>query len=251
MPRIWRLVDSDLVETPVSAALDEAILDAHVMEAVPSTLHFYRRRHPSVSLGYFQKVSESVDLGRCEMRGVRIVRRRSGGSSIFSDSGQIIYGLVVHAEDLPRDMRKSFEVVCSAIASALRSFGVDARHRPVNDIEVGGRKVSGSAQLRRKGSVLMHGTVIVESDLALMDEVLRVLPRKGVPTLRPSERVANLSSLVGGNIDNSELKARIAVELGKAFDASFEPGQLTSLEKEMVENLVRTRYGTDQWNLKY
>jgi lipoate-protein ligase A len=231
--------------------MDEAILEAHIAGEVPDTLHFYRRAVPTISMGYFQKVGESVDTGECERRGVSIVRRKSGGSSIYTDSGQLIYGLVLHEKELPADRTDSFCVVCSALAEALRSYGIDARFRPMNDIEVGGRKISGNAQLRRKGSVLQHGTILVDTDLAAMDSVLKVVRSKRESVARPSDRVATLSSLLGAAPDMDEVKRRIADEVASKFKVRFEKKGLSTLEKSIVRTLVGEYYGRKEWNLRF
>jgi lipoate-protein ligase A len=251
MPKIWRLVDSGLVSPPESAALDDAMLEAHIEGVIPSTLHYYVRDQPTISVGYFQKISESVDAAEASKRGVAIVRRKSGGSSIFTDSGQLIYGLVVHESDLPSGMSESFRAICSAIARALSSFGLEARYRPMNDVEVGGRKISGNAQLRRKGSVLQHGTVIVKTDLETMDAVLKVDKSKKASLSRPSERVASLSSLLGRTVSIDDVKERMTTELSKTFQVQFEEGALTESERAIVNRLVAERYSRDEWNLKF
>ncbi len=245
MRDVWRLVDSGMVRPPVSAALDEAILEAHSDGAVPDTLHFYARSSPTVSVGYFQKVGETLDIDACRRFGVNIVRRASGGSSIYTDEGQLIYGLVVRSEELPPTPEASFAVVCGAIARALSSLGIDARHRPVNDIEVGGRKVSGSAQLRRRGSVLQHGTIIVDTDLAVMDSVLR-----HVDGPKPSERVTTLAALLGSPPSMDELKMRIQAAVSDAFGVRLEKGALTHDEAGHAGRLVGERYSRDEWNLR-
>lgn len=246
----WRVVDSGLVSPPESAALDEAILEAHIEGAVPNTLHFYVRRQPTVSVGYFQKVSDSVDVAEASRRGVAIVRRKSGGSSIFTDPGQLIYGLVLHERDIPYGTGGSFRYTCSAIARAISSFGPDARYRPMNDVEVDGRKVSGNAQLRRKGSLLQHGTVIVRTDLEAMDAVLKVDQVKNPTLARPSERVRNLSSLTRDPVSIDEVKERITSEFSKAFQVRLEKGVLTEHERGIVDRLVAERYSRDEWNFK-
>jgi lipoate-protein ligase A len=237
------MVDSAPLPTAESAAVDEAILGLHADGAVPSTLHFYTRLEPTVSVGYFQRVSEAVDLEECARRGVRLVRRGSGGSSIYTDPGQLIYSLVLPASAIGAG-EESFAAVCGPIAKALGALGVAARYRPVNDIEVGGRKVSGSAQLRRHDSVLQHGTVLIDADIECMDAVLRH------GTTLPSDRVTTLSRLMGKPPRVDVVKAFIAAELGRAFSVDLEPGTLTAAEKERVETLVRTRYGSDGWNLR-
>jgi len=243
-------VDSGLVSPPESAALDDAILEAHIAGVVPSTLHYYVRARPTISVGYFQKVSESVDAAEASRRGVAIVRRKSGGSSIFTDSGQLIYALAVHESELPSGMSDSFLVICSAIARALSSFGLDARYRPMNDVEVDGRKISGNAQLRRKGSVLQHGTVIVQTDLDAMDAVLKIDRSKHPSPSRPSDRVANLSSLLGRAVSIDDVKERMTSEFSKTFQVRLEKGILTESEREIVDRLVAERYSRKEWNLK-
>lgn len=251
MLHAWRLVDSGLVSPAESAALDEAILEAHAEGRAPNTLHFYIRAVPTVSVGYFQKIAESVDTAECERRGVSIVRRKSGGSSIYTDRGQLIYGLVVHQSDLPVDRADSFRVICQAIADAVKSFGVDAVYRPMNDVEVDGRKISGNAQLRRKDSVLQHGTVVVDCDMAAMDAVLKVtsVRRKGIS--RPSDRMTTLTRLIGAVPDMDAVKGSILRTFGEAFDANFSLSPLTDIESRMVKTLVSERYSRREWNFKF
>lgn len=250
MPRVWRLVDSGVVGPAESAALDEAILECHSSGGAPNTLHFYRRSSPTVSIGYFQRVSDTVDLGECDRLGVSLIRRRSGGSSIYTDSGQLIFGLVVAASDLPRGREESFRLICSAVARGLASLGMDARYRPANDIEVGGRKVSGSAQLVSRGSVLHHGTILVDTSLENMDAVLRLDPGKNPRLARPSDRITTLSSILGSTPDMEAVKAGIAKEVAAAFMCDFEKAPLSPGEEDLVRKLVHERYGREDWNFK-
>jgi lipoate-protein ligase A len=245
------LVDSDLVSPAVSAALDEAILEAHIAGKVPNTLHFYRRGVPTISIGYFQKVSESVDMAECERRGIALIRRKSGGASIYTDAGQLIYGLVVHEDDLPSERGESFRMICKAIAEALDAFGLDAVYRPTNDVEVDGMKVSGNAQLRRKGSVLQHGTIVVDTDMRQMDAVLKV-PNLGQGVkVRPSDRVTTIAALLGSAPDMELVKGSLVFAFGAAFGVEFVATPLSKVEDALVEKLVRERYSRKDWNLKF
>jgi lipoate-protein ligase A len=245
------LVDSGLVSPAVSAALDEAILEAHIAGKAPNTLHFYRRDRPTISLGYFQKVAESVDIAECGRRKVALIRRKSGGSSIFTDQGQLIYGLVVHEDDLPADRGESFSMTCTAIAKALVKLGLEAAYRPMNDIEVGGMKVSGNAQLRRKGSVLQHGTIVVDTDVRQMDCVLRVLKIAPGAGMKPSDRVATLASLLGTVPDMELVKRALVSSFEDAFKVRFASSPLSNVEEAFVRKLVRERYSKKEWNMKF
>ena len=242
----WRLVDSGLVAPAESVALDEAILEAHSAGSAPDTLHFYVRSSPTVSVGYFQSVGEGLHIEACRRLGVSVVRRGSGGSSIYTDRGQLIYALVSRSDNLPATPDASFALVCGAIAKALSSLGLEARHRPVNDVEVGGRNVSGSAQLRRRGSVLVHGTIIVDTDMAAMDSVLR---RHGAGP-RPSERVTSLRSLLGAAPAMDDVKRLLRESFSSSLGAVFEEGALSEEERDRAARLVAERYSRDEWNLR-
>jgi lipoate---protein ligase len=243
MTGTWRLVDSGHIPPAESAAVDEAILESHAEGLVGDTLHFYVRSKPTVSIGYFQKVKEAVDVAECARRGVRLVRRRSGGSSIFTDPGQLIYAVVLPASAIGTG-EGSFASVCVPVARAISSLGFDAKHRPANDIEVDGRKISGSAQLRRRGSALQHGTVLIDSDVETMDAVLRS------GDVKPSDRVTTLSRLTATKPSMDRVKMAIAGEIARSFSVSYERCELTAREQERIRELVDARYGRDEWNLK-
>ncbi len=233
-----------------SAALDEAILEAHILGAVPDTLHFYIRSAPTISVGYFQKVSESLDLDECRKRGVQIIRRKSGGSSIYTDREQLIFALVLHEDELPNDRSESFRAICEPVARAVCTLGVDAKYRAMNDIEVLGKKISGNAQLRRRGSVLQHGTIIVSTDLLAMDSVLKIPSVKDIIT-KPSDRVTSLACLLGVKPEMDRIKALITNEVSKSFFAKLVPGEMTPQERRIVHELVRERYSREEWNFRF
>jgi lipoate-protein ligase A len=234
-----------------SAALDEAILTAHASGSVPNTLHFYIRSAPTISVGYFQKISETIDLDECRKRNVQVIRRKSGGSSIYTDRDQLIFALVLHERELPDDRTDSFKAICEPVARAISSFGVEAKYRPMNDIEIGGKKLSGNAQLRRKGSVLQHGTVIVSADLQAMDAVLR-LPQSALGNVsKPSDRVTSLASLLGTKPDMEALKSKIAEEISAGFSVKFAPGLMTKQERGIVHDLIKERYSREEWNFRF
>ena len=243
MTRLWRLLDSGALPTPQSAAVDEAVLEAHSRGAAPDTLHFYTRSRPTVSLGRFQRVADALDPGECKARDVAIVRRRSGGGTIYTDSGQILFALVSSQGTLGDNTAASFARVCTAVADSLRSLGANARYRPVNDVEVEGRKVSGSAQLRRHGSVLHHGSVLVDTDLEAMDAVLIS------PATVPSERVTTLSLILGRAPALEDVRHSMIIGFQEALDVGFQPGELTEYELGLVDDYVAKHYGDDEWNL--
>ncbi len=237
----WRLVDTDLASPPFTAAADEAIALARSKDLVPNTLHLYRREVPTVSLGYFQSVETDIDIDFCERNGICILRRVSGGSTIYTDPGHLIYALVVDEDELPRDKHEAYEKVCGAIVRALGILGVDAEFKPINDVLVGGRKMSGSAQMRRWGVVLQHGTLILDNDPGMMSGALRA---------DKTGNITSLAEMLGSKPDLPKIKDALVRGFGEVFDIAFSREQFTGPENERISKLIAEKYGRKEWNYR-
>ncbi|NLK25879.1 MAG: lipoate--protein ligase family protein [Euryarchaeota archaeon] len=234
-----RLIDSDLQSPAYTAAADEAILIARNEGIVPNTLHFYRRDVPTISLGHFQKVEECVDLAKAKEKEVRLIRRMSGGSTIYTDPGQIIYSLTVHRSDLPSSPAEAFRIVCRGILEALSLLGLDGEFEPVNDVLIGGRKISGSAQLRRGNVIAQHGTILVDTDLTLMSDVLRSRKRTADGMTALAKEMEYVPSM-------DVVKGALVKGFSRALDESITPGSMTEREETLVADLIRNKYGTSR-----
>lgn len=247
----WRLVDSDLSSPPFTVAADEAIALARSKDLVPNTLHFYRRNAPTISLGYFQRVEKAVDLKFCEKNKIQLVRRVSGGGAIYTDENHLIYALIVDEGQLPKSKEKAYEKACSGIVLALEMLGVRAEFKPINDVLVNGRKISGSAQRRRAGVVLQHGTIILDNDPGMMFKALRLdeekMRKRG---LDKETYVTSLKEILGIKPKASAVKEALAKGFGEAFGVEFEKGALTPFELSQLEKLIAEKYGRREWNLR-
>jgi lipoate-protein ligase A len=230
--------------------VDEALL-VGAFDGGAATLHLYRRKPPGVTLGYFLKASESADLEFCKKKGITVIRRLSGGGAIYTDEGQLVYGLVVR-DLLPVAPQKCFEIVCGALVRALGSLGCNAVYSPVNDVLVNGKKLSGSAIVNRGRIKLAHGTVIVHIDRDTMFKALKTdkakLKAKGLA--HPGKRVTSVEEVLGKRPPMDEVKTAVAKALGDEFDLKVKNGSLTAAERARIDDLVRTKYCTDEWNLK-
>ena len=235
----WRVIDLGRINPALTAAVDEAILTSCAAGSVGNTLSFYSRDRPTVSLGYFEKASECIDLDLCREKGIVIIRRLSGGSAIYTDSGQIIYTLTLSHGLVPENPKGSYPLICAGVVNALQSLGIAAEYRPLNDVVVDGRKISGSAQTRRAAVVLQHGTVIVDSDLETMMRV--ILQRPGKPRRR--EEMTSISIELGRTVEMDEVKNALVTGFEKAFGITACRSSLTTEEKELARNLSEEKYG--------
>ena len=235
----WRVIDLGRMDPALTAAADEAILTFRSKGLVEDTLSFYSRDRPTVSLGYFEKASECVDLELCRELGVDIVRRLSGGSAIFTDPGQIIYTVTVDARLVPENPKESYPLICGGVVNALRGMGIGAEHRPLNDVVVNGRKISGSAQTRKAGVVLQHGTVIVDSDLDTMMRVIRQRPGK----LRSISDMTSVSLELGRKVCEDEVRTALVAGFERSFGIECVKSDLRYEERTLARKLAEEKYG--------
>ena len=196
MTGAWRLID-DLdagVDAAGQMAADEALLDAVAAGASAPALRLYRWVPPALSLGRFQP-DDDVDLDACARLGIDVVRRPTGGQGLLH-GGDLTYAV---AMPLPAGTAGGVDAVYRWIADALIAglarVGVTAavaRHDgpagPVcfagqqgADLRVGDRKVCGSAQVRRDGAVLQHGSILLTR--LPFDETDVLLARPGAPAV--------------------------------------------------------------------
>jgi lipoate-protein ligase A len=206
--RSWRLVD-DLDRARDAAAqmaADEALLDEVAAGAAPA-LRLYRWSPPAMSLGRFQPDAD-VDTDACARLGVEVVRRPTGGMALLH-GGDLTYAVAMPRPEGPEGgVDPVYRHLAGGLIAGLARLGVAAavaRHDgpagPVcfagqqgADLRVGDRKLCGSAQVRRAGAVLQHGSVLLER--LPFDETHLLALRPGAPAVT-SERLRAATVTLG------------------------------------------------------
>lgn len=236
------------VSGAANMAFDEALLEAAAAGSAP-TLRIYRWDEPTLSLGYFQ--SHHARREHPPSAGCPLVRRLSGGGAIVHDR-ELTYSLTLPRQQ-PWSARTEslYEAVHLALIAALKQMNVAARlcgddacakpgapqpllcfqRRAPGDVLVEGAKVAGSAQRRRAGAVLQHGSVLLAASSAAPE-----LPGVGQFSAAPISG----ETLVEAWLD------RLAAQLGlQPVRASYEAAL-----RRRAEELERTKYATAQWNCR-
>ncbi len=236
---------------PTQMAIDEAIASARRHEETPNTVRLYRWNPSAVSVGYFQSVTKEVNIEECERQGVDIIRRITGGGAVYHDyNGELTYSFVAPENDpkVPHDILKSYEVICGAVIKGLNHLGVDCKFEPVNDISAGGKKISGNAQTRRHGVVLQHGTVLIDTDIVKMFQVLRISDAKISDKMIQAveDRVTNVRRYLDRNVSFTEARDALVKGFEEIFDVELVPGQLTDYEEQLVQEYYK-RYSSHEW----
>ena len=147
---------------------------------------------PTIVVGSFQNIHEEVDVSYAKQRGIDIVRRLSGGGTVYQDSGSIQFAFIEKREgDI--DFHRYLEPICET----LRELGIASEINGRNDITVGGKKVSGNSQYRAAGKTVHHGTLLFSVDIDEMERATRLpdykIASKGIKSVR--SRVCNMAPL--------------------------------------------------------
>ena len=253
MPRIetWRLVINE-GDVYWCMALDEAILEARLRNLVPNTLRLYVINPSAVTVGYFQKISDAINLEYLTKHSIPFTRRITGGGSVYHDAnGEITYSLIADTNFLPRDIQKCYEFICQSLIEALSLLHVKAVFMPVNDIVANGRKISGSAQIRRGNVVLQHGTLMYNTDLNVLARALKVpiqkLASHGISSIK--DRVTTVSLEVGKRVLKSEVVKALIEGFKKVLKVEFEKSEPTSEEVSLARQLAM-KYKSRDWIFK-
>ena len=268
----WRLLIEDSPRSgAANMAVDEAIAEAAAAGAVPPTLRFYRWNPPTVSLGRHQKLAD-VDESQIAARGYDLVRRATGGRAILHVD-ELTYSVAGPIEEpsMAGGVMDAYLRFSNALLSGLSTLGLNAdkaggRTRAgrelsaacfetpsAYEITAGGRKLMGSAQSRRKGYVLQHGSLPLWGDVTRLVDVL-ALSCTAKDRLRQQLRrqAATLAEALDLPPDSERLAfphvaAAMAGGFASALDQDLEPGTLSASELSRSAELIRVRYADPAW----
>jgi lipoate-protein ligase A len=303
-PATWRLLITPPTDGAINMAIDEAILHALADGVGYPTLRFYRWVPPCLSLGYNQHYAE-VDESACTRLGYTWVRRPTGGRAILHID-ELTYSVVVPANE-PRvdgSVVDAYRRLSTGLLTGLRTLGADVfqaqEEKVVNshqgavcfdtpskyEITVRGKKLIGSAQVRRRGMVLQHGTLPLTGNLSRIFSCLRISEPEPVgpgpyharlqgpqgqitkydgqpgtvleagqshrDLTRWSDwllaRACTLEQVLGHEVSFDQAANALAQGFASALNLQLEPGQLIDDELLLVERLRREQYANDGWN---
>ncbi|MBS3816083.1 MAG: lipoate--protein ligase family protein [Candidatus Thermoplasmatota archaeon] len=228
-------------------AIDESILRSFDEGNCDPTFRFFRFKPSAITLGYTQSIEETIDVKRCEEENIPFVRRMTGGGTVFHDyDGEITYSMVTKKAE--KDIEESFRKNLQPVINTLKRFGLDATFKPYNDILVGTKKISGSAQRRGKEGFLQHGTLMYATDLEKLSEILKVdeekLKEKGADSFL--DLVTTVEKETGEKPGLEEIIDSMKEEYVKHFQEEVEEEGLSEEEKERTSKL-ESKYSSDSW----
>ena len=250
MTAAFRVIDTGVREGRANIAFDPALIELRQQDKVPDTIRFMRFP-PTALIGRHQDLSREIDLEYCDEHGIGTVRRVTGGGAIYLDEGQLGWELVFHRASLGiANLPDLAAAICNAAAAGLRELGVRARFRPRNDIEVDGRKISGTGGFFDGDILIYQGTVLVDMNAAQMVRALNIPEAKIAKHDLDSaeERVVTLKELLGENLPDMEtIKAAMVKGFTGVLGITAEYGEITEAEETLAKQYLDDEIGGDEF----
>ena len=260
-PRAWRLLVTEPCDGATNMAVDEAVWRGRQAGTSPPTVRFFAWQPPTVSLGYGQPLGRDVDVVACYRLGVGLVRRPTGGSAIYHDGPEreLTYSVVAAADDLggAADLLQTYHWIGRALLRGLKALGAPVEMVAVAsgegptpafcfartgtyELEIGGRKVVGSAQRRQGVTFLQHGAVLLGVDEPRLRAVF--------PTTRdPLATLTTLEAALGHRPKFDDVAATLAAAFEMEHGIELRPNGLSADETAAVARLVTEKYATAEW----
>ncbi len=247
MAAVFRVIDTGVRDGRRQIAFDQALIDTHKAGKIPDSIRFLRFP-PTALVGRHQALSREIDLAHCRANGVGVARRITGGGAIYFDEGQLGWELVFNRSTLGISSLAEFtRRICEAAAAGLSRLGVDAKYRPRNDIEVGGRKVSGTGGFFDGDTLFFQGTVLVDMNPADMLAALKVprakLEKRALDSA--AQRVATLKELLGAAPPLAAVREALLAGFSERLGISPVAGAITGHEEALAARLHDEEIGTD------
>jgi lipoate-protein ligase A len=244
-------LDLTLPSPAENLALDEALLDAAESGSSGEVLRFWESSTPFIVVGYANKIASEVNIAACETRSIPILRRCSGGGTVVQGPGCLNYAVILRITETgpTRSISTANQFIMERVRAGVQSatgnrqpaisiqghtdLTVTTHHTPRTTL-----KFSGNAQRRRKTFLLFHGTLLLNFDLLLIGELLRM------PSLQPDYRGGRSHEgfITNLNLPAETVKRALAAEWNAIADSTTQP----KLPAAFVE-----KYNSAEWNSKF
>jgi lipoate-protein ligase A len=271
-PAVWRLViDEQPRSGAANMAIDQAIAEACAAGDSLPTLRFYQWQPPAISLGRNQPQAE-IDHAAAAAKGYEIVRRPTGGRAILH-TDEWTYSVAARQEEarLTGGVMDAYLSISNALLAGLLRLGVPAHKAPASvragsdvsaacfevpsayEITAGGRKLIGSAQSRRAGYVLQHGSLPLYGDITRLIDVLALEPAAAA-ALRAelAQRACTLAAALGVGDDHPSVQfGAVCTAMRQGFETTLaltcKPGPMAAGEMRRAAALIREQFANDEW----
>ena len=248
----------------MNMAIDEAMLLTQKASAQP-TLRFYDWLHPAFSFGYFQRISEEVDVSACDTHGIELVRRMTGGGTVIH-GWDVTYTIIVpHGSGMfPKDISAAYCAISDCLINGLQRLGIDVAHQiekptagdapnicltnPAQyDTLLHGKKIAGVSQRRNQVGVMYQGYIAL--DLPTSDVLVLASRQVSFDHVAVGKSTA-INQCRSVPIHRKQLEDAVVVGFQETLDIEFVEVEPLPEEIENAEALAQTKYRSAEWNFR-
>ncbi len=241
-----RIVDSGLRTARENLSLTEALCTGMRAGTTPDTLRFQHFPRSAI-VGRHQRLEREVNLDWVGANGVETARRMTGGGAIVMGPGILGWELIAARSRVPAALSTVTSLICNGVANGLRGFGANAAFRPRNDVEINGKKVSGTGGYFDGDALVFQGTVLIELDHNFMANALAAraqkLDKRAIATLR--DRVGDLREFLGAAPPSNAVQACLAAGVAGALQMEPRKGALQPAEETAARTIHEKEIGTE------
>jgi len=258
----FRLLSHNVSNIFESMAIDEAIFIATAQNKKPPTIRFYGTHPAAISIGYFQEL-EDINIKKCREEGIDIVRRITGGKAVFHFN-EITYCVVASNSDkiFPNSIVGTYEIISQCIARGLSYLGIEAylaeggrvpAHQALgaccfstpseSELLVDGRKICGSAQMRKRGGFLQHGSLLTSFDARRTAALL--LPAGALEKADDlNNSVTSIDKQIKTPVDVKDICKKIEMGFINELGIELTEDKLTAAEEKLKNELLKKYKGS-------
>ncbi len=242
-----RLLDLGCVSYLRSQAVYHAVAEA-MTEGAPDTVILLWPDRPYFCVGFHQDPRQELDLDFCRAQGFPVLRRQVGGGTTYLDAHQLFYQIVLHHSRAPQVVKTLYAHCLGPPIAALRTLGLEAELRGVNEPAVNGRRIAGTGAARIGEASVVVGNVLFDFDYATMARAWRVpsesfrrLAREGL-----ERYLTTLRRELSSPPSCEALKSLLVEQFEAAWGRPLVPGELTAREEALVAETER-RLASPEW----
>ncbi|HVB23112.1 MAG TPA: biotin/lipoate A/B protein ligase family protein [Ktedonobacteraceae bacterium] len=244
----FRVIDGGTISWLDSQVIYHAVASAISGTSEP-TLTLVSPSKPYICIGYHQELEKEVDVDFCRANDLPITRRQVGGGAVYLDGNQLFWHIIVPRSQAPYRIEDVYTRYLAGPVNALRKMGIPAVHRPVNDIQVEGRKIGGTGAATIGDAIVIVGSLIFDFDYETMVRVLKVPSEKFRDKVYHSMReyLTTIRRELGSNAPTWEQGKQILIEeIAKSLSQDAYLSKLS--ESEQIEmSKWRAMLTSDEW----
>jgi lipoate-protein ligase A len=217
-------------------------------EDTPDTIILVSPDKPYVCVGYHQDLEKEVDLEYCAAHGLPVYRREVGGGAVYLDHGQLFTQWIFHRENLPASLEERFRLYIAPLVATYRALGINAVHRPINDVHVNGKKIGGTGAAQIGAAEVVVGSLMYSFDKRTMSRVLKVPSEKMRDKIFESLEtyMTTMTELLGYTPDRLQVKDLYMQKVAEALDVEVYEGSWTPGEEATATELD-ARFASEEW----